>query len=142
MTDEKIIKNNRLIAEFMGGKECTVYNGADGSQYQAFGFKDTHVTDKWRVDNKAAWFTFVPYHTSWDWLMPVVEKIEQIKGCNVYTSKTTHGEFSIEISYETPYYSYISNTKSIFIKDKTLSKIEATHKAVVEFIKWYNQQKK
>ena len=47
-------KNNKLIAEFMGA-----YSEEDGYDYS-------------KVGNKGLY-----YHTSWDWLMPVVQNIEQ-----------------------------------------------------------------
>ncbi len=56
------------------------------------------------------------YDTSWDWLMPVVEKIEGLG----YFYSDSDGE-RIQVTN---------------IQGK--SKIEATYKAVVEFIKWYN----
>ena len=48
------MKDNKLIAEFMGA-----YSEEDGYDYS-------------KVGNKGLY-----YHTSWDWLMPVVQNIEQ-----------------------------------------------------------------
>lgn len=133
MTQEEILEGNKLIAEFLypnlRDRVLTreLILGEEAYAKMVIIHEDYHL---------------LRYHSSWDWLMPVVEKIEQIKCVNVYTSKTTHGEFSIEISYETPSYAGIQNNKSIFIKDKTLTKIESTYKAAIEFIKWYNEQKK
>ena len=67
------------------------------------------------------------YHSSWDWLMPVVEKIEK------------------ECSHEVVIFSTHCNVNQGkthdmgYIGGKT--KIEAVYKSVIEFIKWYNQNK-
>ena len=97
-TQQEIIENNKLIAEFMGWKE--------------------------RTDPTERWFL---YHTSWDWLMPVVEKIESVKAWHVEISTdscTIHNGLLKKPVFET----------------YTPTKIEATHEAVVEFIKWHNKQ--
>jgi hypothetical protein len=57
------------------------------------------------------------YHTLWDWLMPVVENI-----LNVCSES--------------------DNMESYYTIVDGIPNIEATYKAVVEFIKWYNQQAK
>ncbi len=51
-------ENNKMIAEFMGlaPNECGVYQTKRGPYH---------------LEN-------LSYHISWDWLMPVVEKIEQV----------------------------------------------------------------
>ena len=46
------MKDNKLIAEFMGAEHVKMFRGA----------LSQHTFDG------------VQYHTSWDWLMPVVEK--------------------------------------------------------------------
>jgi hypothetical protein len=69
------------------------------------------------------------YESSWDWLMPVVEKIETIKieGYNINFSimdKTAHW---------TP--AHWGGLKAYL----STSKIEAVYMAVVAFIEWWNQ---
>ena len=88
------MKDNKLIAEVMG------YTGGSDFQYL------THPETLWdtNVDE-------LLYHTSWDWLMPVVRKIEmecegvppQLLDCSLY------------------------------------SEIGEVYQAVVEFIKEYNK---
>lgn len=68
------------------------------------------------------------YDTSWDWLMPVVEKIETEKFSVMIIGKYTR------IQRPHPY--------KEFATDICDSKIQSAYKAVVEFIKWYNQQTK
>ena len=55
------------------------------------------------------------YHTSWDWLMPVVEKIKDLG-------------YSQELDK-------IDNVLTCDLR------INSLYKAVVEFIKWYNENK-
>ena len=57
------MKDNKLIAEFMGG--YTPYEKfGDNTEYY---YKGKYV----KLEN-------MEFHKSWDWLMPVVEKIEQV----------------------------------------------------------------
>jgi len=52
------MKENKLIAEFMGVETI------DGLVFQDANKKEFHS---------------IKYHTSWDWLMPVVEKVLKMK---------------------------------------------------------------
>lgn len=71
------------------------------------------------------------YHTSWDWLMPVVEKIEYDY---MYSVSPTWEHCVIQNAGE--------NSEKLYIETDGQSKIEATYYAVVEFIKWYNENTK
>lgn len=63
MTPKEIVEKNKIIAEFMGGILHT--NGSSGEWFKFDGGIAHDTSD-------------LKYHSSWDWLMPVVEKIEQI----------------------------------------------------------------
>jgi len=91
--------NNKLIAEFMG------LQFSKGEYYRP-------------LFNSGDWISEdeLHYHTSWDWLMPVVEKIENYLSDNV--GKYFVGYFDDGL---------ISND------------IEVRYQAVVEFIKEYNK---
>jgi hypothetical protein len=74
------------------------------------------------------------YHTSWDWLMPVVEKIEEITQ-RMFDCRKHKQYYSVRISIQ----------KNIFA-DKSfmgfsINKKDAYYEAVVEFIKWHNENK-
>jgi len=104
--------DNELIAEFMGF-ECYESNG-----YRNYIFEEdnhrTHV-DLW-------------YDKDWNWLMPVVEKIEYIPISD-----------DVNVRWDVCIY---MKTCTIGMKGTVgTTKLEATYKAVVEFIKWYNLNK-
>lgn len=66
------------------------------------------------------------YNTSWDWLMPVVEKIESIR------ERDDH----VTIARNSVFFNGGMNVSSV---DKE-SKIIAVYDFVVKWIKWYNSQ--
>ncbi len=83
-TMESIEEGNKLIAEFMGV---------------------THLHSRVRLET-------LKYNTSWDWLMPVIDEIVNLKDV------------------------YAQDRQEVF---KSISPdITITYDAVVEFIKWYN----
>lgn len=107
------MKENKLIAEFWG-----MVLGDDGTMYydDAENFFPPTPTDKLR------------FHESWGWLMPVVEKIEEQYVCDFIASRrratrTYDANFMDEVNN---YVVYVEGCKD---------RKDATHKAVVEFIK-------
>ena len=81
------------------------------------------------------------FHSDWNWLMAVVEKIESIKDPH-------HGYFGVYISSNsctiqgTRFRSDKMEDPPIYFNDIVLSnKIENTYTAVITFIKWYNENK-
>lgn len=118
MTPE-IQEGNKLIAEFMGIEEIVPCVEVD-KQYQLIKMKDGGV---WTWDE-------FEYHTSWDWLIPIVEKIENEPiDISVVIKKNKCG---IYLYKNTP------NEKCLSIWEAS-SKIGAVWLAVIDFIKWYNK---
>lgn len=74
------------------------------------------------------------FHTSWDWLMPVVEKIRTLE-IVTNVNYNIDGDFIIEGLTKTEVLDIIIN-KEDFTSEKNM-----VYKAVVEFIKFYNQNK-
>lgn len=106
--------DNELIAEFMGGKQ--EYPFSEGW----IGYVDG-LPKPYRHSFELA---KAEYSTSWNWLMPVVEKIE----------KTW--------SYEIDIYQNICEINTVdLIRNEGETKLDATYKSVVEWIKWYNKEK-
>lgn len=105
------LENNKLIAEFMGayvgnpmedGREvlCGV-----PAYYSKKGFTNTHLTED------------LKYHKSWDWLIPVVEKICAIEDGEGYKFRR-------------------SLDGGLFIG------IDNVYNTATQFIQWYNNQNK
>lgn len=119
METTKITEGNKLIAEFM----AVINNFSDYYYMPQFGhyfnsYGNIEFNETFRSDE-------LKYHTSWGWLMPVVEKIE-----NLYD-----GDVLVEISDEKCYIGYGSFYQNTATAE---TKIKAVYGAVVEFIKWYN----
>lgn len=111
-------ENNKLIASFMELKRG-IYPSRLGKGY----YENTPIGDV-----EVAEANLLPYHTSWDWLMPVVEKI----------GKIDNKKFSIEIDFNVFVWCQITRPNLRTITMKGSDPKEVTYKAVVEFIKDYN----
>ena len=114
---ENIIENNKLIAEFLVNNEGNLVKIRDGV-YSTI--DDNEVPDDDLTIND------LKYHSDWNWLMRVVEKIESIKGTQIFING-----ISCEIMFKGKVISKHFNTK-----------IEAVYNACVTFIDWYNKQNK
>ena len=100
-------EENKLIAEFMGMES----------------FKDMLSTlNNGKINISIDIYEQAKYHSSWDWLMPVVEKIEQTNdGCTLVIIEDER--------------CYIDNQKGFEIDSVGHTKIEAVYNAVIKFIK-------
>ena len=97
---DNINMDNILIAEFMG-----------------VSIGDIPRSTQYTVED-------LQYHTSWDWIMPVIDKIEAM-GCEVVHRVGDCIVYKIDEK---------ENYRCI-IDMQGLNKLESTYKAVVEFIK-------
>ena len=132
MKENNTTKNNKIIAKFMGLKaEFVEYDREFNNPiyvvysnthlfFRNFKVNDVSLKQGFDKENPLEYFyKFLKfkYHSSWDWLMPVVEKIE--------SSKREEDEFDI-------FGNCVQVGDNEFV-GKT--KIEAVYMAVVEFIK-------
>ena len=123
MKTEQIITGNKLIAEFLWTDigPC----GDDGErEYQV---PDDNRGIFWSLssyyeETGCARTSELYFHSSWDWLMPVVRKIVELC-CNSDNDDL----------FMSDHYTSILDTIPIAI-------IEDAYKVVVEFIEWYNAQ--
>jgi hypothetical protein len=99
------MENNKLIAEFMGN--IPIFE----NEYQMV----THNNMCYGIDE-------LKYDTDWNWLMPVVERIESLGIVVEIRENVCYIETSLGN------YSELEDTK-----------LQATYKAVVKFINWYNE---
>ena len=105
------MKNNKLIAEFMGLPTEV--------------FKSGKLNYYFREFNSGSWYEEdeLSYNVSWDWLMPVVQKIESLGYVfTIQGGKAEYGEM-------------VSKSQCFIAEDK----LSSTYKAVVEFINEYNK---
>ena len=108
-------ETNELIAKFMD-YEFTNYVNTD----KIYKFK---LNDLW-WEVKDLYF-----HKSWDWLMPVVEKIEQDTGWEL-------------IMYSNDcYWNKFGDRPNDINRYFTGFRQEAVYEAIIWFIKWYNNKK-
>lgn len=136
------LTDNELIAEFMGG----VFYGSDDLDYPNKWWFSRQPHEGYRKD--AQHLTVgLRYNIDWSWLMPVVEKIAQ----HVYESYPDHNGYKEVIAHDRAYprtFGMIDSEGRWMVRINRMpleqedSLIKATYKAVVEFIKWYNQQQK
>ena len=116
---KNIIENIKLVGEFMGWKE---------NKDMKVKLISGGITNNFQKNDEACIPEAMCYHSSWDWLMEVVEKIEDLsKEGETYMFSIT--KFSVRVIY-----------KGSRIVDLPIdnTKIEAVYNACVEFIKWYN----
>jgi hypothetical protein len=109
-----IEEGNKIIAEFMGGVLCDYPDGMfPGEKGYQFPNPVYRTSPTWW--NKHS----LMYDKSWDWLMPVVEKIKAIP--------TKDGTELIKKIDQ-------------IVHSLCLIRIGITHKLCAEFFQWYNSQ--
>lgn len=122
LEDKEIQEGNWQIGLFMELPQIKLLSGKPAFEISGNFFQAQHLK----------------YHSSWDWLMPVVEKIEKCTWpVNLYTQiYGDDGHYGCKIT---------SNNwpegDGINAHDMT-SKIEVVWQAVIQFIQWYNNQSK
>lgn len=128
MKEQEIIEGNKLIAEFMG----------------ASFHEDTPMILKKHVvspaGNAIKCADKLRYNSSWDWLMPVVEKIANLD--NVCAFRIGYSGM-VNLGMRSKYVvsqidDWIDREFASNSGQQTL--IECTYQSVVDFIKWYNNQ--
>jgi hypothetical protein len=126
LKNSPLVKNNKLIAEFMGEFNVHDTNGhweCNNCGYQWSAMMGDDEVPQIHVDCLPDLLTNTEYHSSWDWLMPVVEKCRR--------------DFD---NYN--WFDYVLQHEFVMIITSVLSiNIESTYSAVVEFIKRYNEKK-
>jgi hypothetical protein len=120
--------NNQLIAEFMG--MSLGHPDKNESRWS------TNWFEKLTVDGgefeSGRRHEVLLFNHSWDWLMPVVEKIESTEDSDGYGN-------NVEI-INTLCIIRDANYGDILIESEGVTKLEATYKAVVEFIERLQNQ--
>ncbi len=102
-------ENNKLIAEFMGLLPLSRAAFISDKNQKYYGFCNLSLLE-------------LKYHTSWDWLIPVIQKVNEVSGYNDYNTNRLHMQRVLDDC----------------ISENAVG-IDEVHKAVVEFIKEYNK---
>ncbi len=145
-------EDNELIHKFMNGRFTFSLLNKDKQRgtivlatkvHESFVSNDvSHFEDRYNI-NVTVVPTRLKYHESWEWLMPVRQKI-----IDLYSSKDSMPPFEIT-SHHVKLYLTDGNTTITDIigcylespeKDKESSELKALHRIIVNFIKWYNEQ--
>lgn len=119
------VEKNKMINIFMGLKPVEIFG--------RFSISKDHVSVCCDTSDETmeSFSKSTKYHSDWNWLMEVVEKIENLG-------------YPIDIiqyhSIDKQFCGVYNNGKRI-VTNIAESKMEAVYNTCVEFIKWYNQQK-
>lgn len=115
-------EGNKLIAKFMGCKmddKCVVVT-------YPLSKEEDYLVGVYNFDQ-------LKYDFSWDWLMPVVEKISKMK----YRVKINSNHIDTSVIIQG-----VEDSDSVLNIMYYSKPIEAIYTAVVQFIQWYNTQNK
>ena len=130
MENKKIIEGNKLIAEFMEVKNVREYEL--NSKHKCLIISD----DDGFIDYVEG-INFLSYNDNWNRIMHVVEKIKKLEfEFNTFSDYTKTEKYRNEVRI-----SELSVNKYCRILIRNTDMLDAIFNAVVEFIKWYNENK-
>ena len=122
------MNDNKLIAEFMGVHDEISLDSIAGNIHSWSDAPFFFITEDSKEKVMEGIAKYSKYDTSWDWLMPVVEKIESLG------HELIIAESRCKINHNTDH-----SIEEVINIDIIGSKREATYRAVVEFIKEVNE---
>lgn len=126
--NNKIIEENKLIAEFMTDipKEGTKYGFTTYPNKFSANMGDLRRPITWIKE------TNLFYYSSWDWLMPVCERIsnmEEVYAFSILPNKSCDVMLWGELAeLYTP-------------REGSMTTLDCVYSTVIKFIKWYNENK-
>ena len=122
MSNDEILQGNRLIAEFDGYEysEESFLNNIKGVLQ-----KDGKLSLHANLINKSF---CTEYHSSWNWIMQIVQKIED-KGYCVFIQNDCCWMQVGRAGMKMPIITNLADCK-----------MDAIYKTVLDFIKWHNQK--
>jgi hypothetical protein len=160
MTKKEILKGNLLISEFMGDH---IMKETDGVAIISKTSNGMWFSGTKRLKNEQKYC----YHSSWNWLMTVLEKIGNLKSLekdgewydfviqNSQTSKDDYSRDDFDYDnnsapkiFNNEYTTYIgrigefSTNLGKISSARTESLVESTWLCVIDFIKWNNEKTK
>ncbi len=127
------MQNNKLIAEFMGAKLLVLGGSTEYEMYGVLDCIEDGANEKhYFIDDE------MMFHESWDWLMPVVERINNTHSDNYgnhYSFQIGNGFVWVEPHMGSRIF---FSGNDIDHKDEPM--ISKVYRGVVEFIKQYNDE--
>ncbi len=144
---KEINKDDKLIVVFMGFIHHTTVDIDDsdcGGIYtktkiwskipiEVDGYPDDkqfYLKEDWKHEDDEVIYGDLKYSSSWDWLMKVITKLQ--KECDTDVRMTQYYTQVLSLRYD----------KAHFLQQYDNDKLKTTYAAVVEFIKWWNREKK
>jgi len=125
----RTITDNKLIAEFMRYPKKQINKGIARLEENKYVWGQTYyyINGDWHAED------YLLFHLDWNWLMKVVDKIESFEDNNRCAKYNINIEQSfVEIIDK--------NTDDTIVETDADTKTQATYKAVIEFIKYYNNE--
>jgi hypothetical protein len=120
--ENELLKNNKLIAEFLRANKQPDRIDADVYEYEMYGIIECIEDGE---DEKHFYHPEEMLFHTWRWLMPVVDKINET------------GRFEVIIGYGT---CHITDSEGELTLSLQLENTRGVvYNTVVEFIKWYNR---
>ena len=117
-------ENNEIIAGFIGVK-------AENGWYDGYELHKAGLPFKYGAMGNGT--RELSFHKSWDWLMPVVEKIETLEFIN------RQGRYNITSACFDENYTAILLEAGVNVSQaEGETKLQSVYNVVVKFIKWYN----
>ena len=120
MTNEEIKQGNKVIADFMNVK-------LEGSERNGFFYMGEGVPTPFT--------SHLGYHASWDWIMPVIRKINGLG--KEYSLAIFKNYVSCTVEKGGKFYKDFSFSHAEYITSEQ-NDITAAFKLVVRFVEWYN----
>ena len=122
-------EDNKLIAEFMGGKEVDWFS----ERVIIMPFSENMNRSNYlKLANSYILNREIKYHSSWQWLMDVVDKIEELGFTIKHESRKDKTQWC---------WIWEDENENPIVAEYSLRKRVVFYKSVVEFIKWHNENK-
>tara|TARA_B110000858_G_scaffold1824_1_gene2065 strand:+ start:1118 stop:1459 length:342 start_codon:yes stop_codon:yes gene_type:complete len=113
------MKDNKLIAEFMGVHDEISLDSIAGNIHSWSDAPFFYITEDSKEKVMEGITKYSKYHTEWNWLMPVGEKIDAMFGEDDEVDDAINRVHNAVLSFD----------------------IDNTYRAIVEFIEDYNDEK-
>ena len=126
MDKKEINESNVLIAEFIGLKKGMLGEYTHPLDKPSEGYVPIYTPDG----------SDMKFYSDWNWLIPVVEKIESLEEVDYTKLYVEHKNiYDFEIFLKTDY------MKPSF-RCVTEDRMESIYDCIIQFIEWYNEQTK